>query len=124
MPLTKTGLVRKRFDAPDEVRPFEGGTGQFNVLETEAGVVGRAEFKPGWRWSEHVKPIVKTDSCQAAHVGYVISGRMRVQMDDGTTEDFAAGDLMVCPPGHDAWILGGETTVILDWAAATNYAKS
>ena len=64
-----SGLVRKNLDKPDETRPFEGDTGQLQVVNLDEGAVGRATFLPGWHWSEHVKPIAKTDSCQAAHTG-------------------------------------------------------
>jgi len=77
------GLVRKNLDSPDETRPFEGGTGELQLVDSERGPVGRATFHAGWRWSEHVKPIARTDSCQAAHVGYFVSGRMKVVMEDG-----------------------------------------
>ena len=73
--------------------------------------VGRAVFEPGWRWSENVKPIVGTDSCQVPHVGYVVSGRMVVRMDDGTEHEFGPGDAGTIPPGHDAWIEGDEACV-------------
>ena len=78
------GLEVKSFDSPDEVRPFEG-KGQAEVLNIAGQVVGRATFEPGWKWSENVKPIAKTDSCQAHHVGYCVSGAMTVHMNDGTT---------------------------------------
>lgn len=70
------GLVRKSLDTPEETRPFEGGMGQLELVNVEEGGVGRATFLPGWKWSQHVKPIAKTDSCQAAHTAYFISGRM------------------------------------------------
>ena len=72
------GLVRKSLDSPEETRPFERGTGYVQLVNLEGGAAGCATFLPGWRWSEHVKPIAKTGSCQAAHTGYFVSGRMRV----------------------------------------------
>jgi hypothetical protein len=76
------GLETKSLDAPDETRPFEKGRVQ---LVTLGGItVGRAVLEPGWRWSEHVKPIAGTSSCEVAHTGYVLSGRLRVVMDDGS----------------------------------------
>jgi quercetin dioxygenase-like cupin family protein len=116
-------LTRMSLDSPDEVRPFEQGSGHLDLVNTPHGPVGRAVFEPGWQWSKHVKPIAKTDSCQAAHVGYVMTGRMRVIMDDGTTEDFGPGDLMICPPGHDAYILGEEACTVVDWTGFGDYAK-
>ena len=114
-------LTRKSFDTPDEIRPFEG-KGHLDVIDMD-GIVGRGVFEPGWRWSQNVKPIAGTDSCQAAHVGYLVSGRMRIAMDDGTEMEFGAGDLMSCPPGHDAWIVGDETCVVIDWTGFADYAK-
>jgi hypothetical protein len=72
------GLTRKSFDTPDETRPFEDGMGQLEVINAEGGVVGRATFQPGWQWSKHIKPIAGTESCQAAHTCYFVSGRMKV----------------------------------------------
>jgi quercetin dioxygenase-like cupin family protein len=116
-------LIRRSLDTPDETRRFEAGKGQLELVTTDAGPVGRARFEPGWRWSEHVKPIAGTESCQAAHVGYFISGRMRVVMDDGTEDEFGPGDLMICPPGHDAWTVGDEACVVVDWTGFGDYAK-
>ncbi|MEU3498852.1 MULTISPECIES: cupin domain-containing protein [Kitasatospora] len=117
------GLVRMSLDEPEEVRPFEGGKGQLALVNLAAGGVGRAVFEPGWRWSEHVKPIAGTDSCRASHTGYVISGRIRVEMDDGEAAEFGAGDFMLCPPGHDAWVLGDVPCVMLDWQGYADYAR-
>jgi quercetin dioxygenase-like cupin family protein len=115
------GLVKKSFDSPEEVRPFENG--QIQLVNLEGGPVGRATFHPGWQWSKHVKPIAGTDSCQAPHMGYFISGRMKVVMDDGEEAEFGPGDFMICPPGHDAWTVGDETCVVIDWQGVTDYAK-
>jgi hypothetical protein len=76
-------MIRKSLDSPEETRPFEAGMGQVDLVNIEEGPVGRATFQPGWRWSEHVRPIAQTESCQAPHLGYFISGRMKVVMDDG-----------------------------------------
>jgi quercetin dioxygenase-like cupin family protein len=116
-------LVRKSFDRPEETRPFEAGSGQLELVNVDTAPVGRATFQPGWQWSKHVKPIAKTESCQAAHMGYFISGRMKVVMDDGTSEEFGPGDFMICPPGHDAWIVGDEACVVIDWQGVADYAK-
>jgi quercetin dioxygenase-like cupin family protein len=106
-----------------ETRKFGGDSGQLELVETDGGAVGRATFKAGWRWSEHVKPIAGTDSCQAAHMGYVLSGRMTVKMDGGDTEQFGPGDVMIAPPGHDAWVDGDEPCVVIDWQGVADYAK-
>lgn len=118
-----SGLVRKSFDAPEETRPFEDAKGKLELVNLEGGAVGRATFEPGWQWSKHVKPIAKTDSCQAAHMGYVVSGRMKVVMDDGDEAEFGPGDFMMCAPGHDAWIVGDEACVVIDWQGVADYAK-
>jgi mannose-6-phosphate isomerase-like protein (cupin superfamily) len=117
------GLVRKSLNSPEETRPFEGGKGQLELVNLDAGAVGRATFQPGWRWSEHIKPIAKTDSCQAAHMGYFISGRMKVVMDDGEQMEFGPGDFGIIPPGHDAWTVGNEPCVVIDWQGFTEYAR-
>lgn len=113
----------KSFDTPDEIRRFEADSGRLEVIEAQSGAVGRGVFLPGWRWSTHVKPIAGTDSCEAAHVGYCVSGRMRIVLDDGSEGEVTAGDFMVCPPGHDAWTVGDEPCVLIDWAAAADYAR-
>jgi len=117
------GLIRKSLDSPEEVRKFEAGSGQLELVNLDAGPVGRATFQPGWRWSLHVKPIAKTDSCQAAHTGYFVSGRMKVVMDDGEEIEYGPGDFAIMAPGHDAWIVGDEPCVVLDWQGFADYAK-
>jgi quercetin dioxygenase-like cupin family protein len=116
-------MVRKSLDSPDETRPFEDGKGKLQLVNTDTGPVGRATFEPGWRWSEHVKPIAGTDSCQAPHLGYFVSGRMHIVMDDGEEMDFGPGDFCVIPPGHDAWVVGNEAAIVLDWQGYADYAK-
>ena len=112
----------KNFDSPDETRPFEG-KGQAEVLNIGGQTVGRATFEPGWKWSDNVKPIAGTDSCEVSHLGYVISGRMRVFMDDGEEGEVGPGDVMAIPPGHDAEIVGDESCVVLDFGEFGDYAK-
>src|ERR687885_1780698 len=107
------GLQRKNLDSPDETRSFDHG--KMEVVKLGNVTLGRATFEPGWKWSEHVKPIAGTDSCQAAHMGYFVSGRMKVVMDDGEEMEYGPGDVMVCPPGHDAWIVGDKPCVFVDW---------
>jgi quercetin dioxygenase-like cupin family protein len=123
MPLAGATLIRKSLDTPEETRSFEEGKGKLQLVDLGGGPVGRTTFEPGWRWSKHVKPIAKTETCQAAHVGYFISGRMKIVMDDGTAEEFGPGDVMVCPPGHDAWTVGDEPCVVIDWTGVADYAK-
>ncbi|MFE5712048.1 cupin domain-containing protein [Streptomyces sp. NPDC056501] len=117
------GIMQKSFDTADETRPFVDGKGRLDLVNGDRGAVGRAVFEPGWRWSQHVKPIAGTDSCQATHVGYIVSGRMKVVMNDGETVEFGAGDFMEVQPGHDAWVLGDEPCVALDWVGFVDYAQ-
>ena len=83
----------------------------------------RATFEPGWKWSESVKPVAGTNSCEVAHMGYMMSGRMMIKMDDGAEIEFKAGDVGVIPPGHDAWVLGDEPAVWIDFQGGGVYAK-
>jgi quercetin dioxygenase-like cupin family protein len=121
MSTASTNMLRKNLDTPDETRTFENG--RVDLVQIDGGTVGRATFEPGWRWSLHVKPIAQTDSCQAAHAAYVVSGRMTVVSDSGEQVDYGPGDVMVVPPGHDAWVIGDEACVSVDWSGMANYAK-
>ena len=115
-------LRRKRFDRPDEVRVVEKA--RVELVELGELAVGRAIFEPGWRWSEHVKPIVGTESCQVHHIGYIMSGHLHVEMTDGASLDVVGGDAFEIPPGHDAWVIGDEPWVSVDWAGRRLFAKS
>lgn len=114
-------LNGKSLESPDETRQFVD-KGKADIVHLGNVTVGRFVLEPGWRWSEHVKPIAGTDSCQVHHVGYVLSGQMKVVMDDGTEAEASAGDAAVIPPGHDAWIVGDEPCVWLEFAGADRYA--
>jgi len=114
-------LVKKSFDTPDETRPITKG--KVEVVNLGDVQAMRARFEPGWRWSECVKPIAGTDSCQVAHVIYVTSGRMVTRMDDGTEIELRPGDVASIPPGHDAWIVGNEPFVGIDFQGGASYAK-
>jgi quercetin dioxygenase-like cupin family protein len=116
-------MTRKNLDSPEETRPFEEGMGQVEMVNLDAGPVCRGTFNPGRRWSKHVKPIAQTESCQAAHMGYYVSGRMKVVMDDGEETEFGPGDFAVIPPGHDAWVVGNDPCVVIDWQGFADYAK-
>ena len=118
------GLERKRFDSADETRSFNDNKGEVELVKLAGGVVGRATFHPGWKWSDHVKPIAGTESCQAAHFGYVVSGHQVVRMDDGEELEIAPGDVVSIPPGHDGWTIGDEPCVFLDFSGMENYAKA
>jgi len=114
-------VEQKSFSRPDEVRTFEKG--KLELLHMDGGTVGRLTLQPGWRWSLHVKPIAKTESCEAPHFQYHVSGRIRIHMDDGTEIEAGPGDITSLPMGHDAWVVGNEPVVLIDWAGASNYAK-
>ena len=115
-------LVRKNFGNPDETRPFKA-KGQMQVVALGDATIGRGTFEPGWKWSEHVKPIAGTDSCQAGHTGYVLSGRMCLKTTDGKEIEVGPGDAFVAEPGHDAWVVGNEPCVMVDWTGVSKYAK-
>lgn len=116
-------LENKNFESPDEIRPMTD-KGRVEILRVGDGVIGKATFEPGWRWSDHVKPIAGTESCQSAHLGYVVSGRQRVRMDDGSELEFGPGDVVAIPPGHDGWVVGDEPCVFIDFAGMEHYAES
>jgi quercetin dioxygenase-like cupin family protein len=115
-------LVAKSLDQPDETRPF-ADRGKVDVVVLGDVTVGRGELEPGWRWSEHVRPLAETESCQAGHTGYVLSGRMKVVMEDGTEGEAGPGYAFVIPPGHDAWVVGDEPCVFLDFSGMEQYAR-
>ena len=112
---------RKGFDEPDEVREFPNGRAE--ILRIGNGEVGRYVFEPGWRWSDHVKPIAGTDSCEVPHFQYHVSGRLALRMDDGTELIAGPGDITSLPSGHDGWVIGDEPAVVIDWYGASSYAK-
>jgi hypothetical protein len=114
-------IERRALDQPDETRPIEKGT--VEIVKLEAGTVMRTIFEPGWRWSECVKPVAGGDSCQVDHFGYCISGRMHVQMNEGDEMDVGPGDAIRIPPGHDAWVVGDEPYVGVDFQGGAEYAK-
>jgi hypothetical protein len=105
----------------DEVREFPYG--KLELINMGGGVVGRLTLQPGWKWSSHVKPIAGTDWCEAPHFQYQVSGKAHVVMASGEEFDTVAGDIMALPSGHDAWVIGDEPAVFIDWHGASNYAK-
>jgi hypothetical protein len=111
----------KSFKAPDEVRKFPKG--RLEVVIVNGTVVGRAVLEPGWRWSTSLQPIVKTISCEAPHLQFHESGVLHIIMDDGTEFDAKAGDVSNIPSGHDAWVVGDEPAVIVDFQGMVDYAK-
>jgi class 3 adenylate cyclase len=115
-------LQRKSFDKPDRARAL--GAGLLELVELDEITVGRVRLDPGWRWSTDVRPVVGTTSCQVRHVAYAISGILHVAMDDGTELDVAAGDAHEIPPGHDAWVVGDESYVSVEWANSGRYGEA
>ncbi len=105
----------------DEVRTFEHG--KLELVKINGGTVGRLTLEPGWQWSKHVKPIAKTEWCEAPHFQYQISGRLHGKMKDGTEFEVGPGEVVMLPPGHDGWVVGDEPAVMIDWSGATNYAR-
>jgi quercetin dioxygenase-like cupin family protein len=114
-------LEVKSTNIPDEARTFEKG--KIELVKIGGATVGRAVLQPGWRWTTHVKPIVKTKSCEAPHFQYHVSGTLHVLMDDGTEIDCKAGDVSLVPPGHDGWVVGNEPVVMVDFQGMVDYAK-
>jgi hypothetical protein len=117
----RKALSTRSFARPDETRSFEKG--RMDVITLGGVTFGRATFEPGWKWSTCVKPIAKTNSCQVSHLGYQLSGRMHVVMDDGSVKEIGPGEVCSIPPGHDAWVIGNEPVVLLDITGAAGYAK-
>ena len=113
-------VVIKRFEDPDELRTFEHGT--FAVAELAGVTIGRAEYAPGWVWSEHVGAATGEAFCEVEHVGLVVSGRAAVKMRDGTEHVLTPGDLFAVAPGHDSWVVGDEPYVSLHFLGAQTYA--
>ena len=111
----------KKFQNPDEIRTFEKG--RVELVNIGGGVVGRLVLEPGWRWSKHVKPIAKTEWCEAPHFQYQVSGQLHIMMANGKEFDTGPGDVASLPSGHDAWVIGADPVVLVDWYGALNYAK-
>jgi hypothetical protein len=112
----------KRLASPDETREFERG--RLDIVQIGGGTVGRLTLQPGWRWSEHVKPIAGTDLCEAPHFQYHAAGTLHIVMGDGREFEAGPGDITSLPSGHDAWVVGDEPVVVIDWQGASHYATS
>jgi hypothetical protein len=111
----------KSFGEPDEVREFPKG--RLELIKIGGTTVGRAILEPGWRWATSVQPIAKTKSCEAPHFQYHLSGVLKVRMDDGTEIECRPGDVSFLPSGHDAWVVGDQPVVIVDFQGMIDYAK-
>lgn len=109
-------------ELPGELRKFDNG--ELNLVTIGDSSFGRGVFQPGWRWSNDVKPIVQTDTCQVRHVGYCIQGEMVIRLDDGTELTVQSGDVMDVPPGHDAWVTSDEACILIDVIGGTTYATA
>jgi mannose-6-phosphate isomerase-like protein (cupin superfamily) len=106
-------VIKKHFDASDETQSIPKGKREFVSLD---GIqVIRNTLEPGWRWSESLGPIMKTDTCQVRHIYYVLSGRLAIRMNDGSSTELGPGEVGLVPPGHDGWVVGDTTCVILDF---------
>jgi len=106
---------------PDDTRRFDKG--KIDIANVGNVTIGRFTLEPGWRWSTSLKAMMKTDSCQQHHTGYIISGRMKVRMNDGTEMECGPGEVAVIPPGHDASVVGNEPCVGIDFTGAKTYAQ-
>jgi hypothetical protein len=107
----------RNMDHPGETRT--PATTSMTVVHLGDATVGRYTLQPGWRWSECIRPVVGGDGCQAAHLGFLVSGTIHVAADDGTEADLGAGDVHRLEPGHDAWVVGGEPAVALEFESRT-----
>jgi class 3 adenylate cyclase len=114
-------LQRRRFTEATDVRTSP--LGRIEVVELDDTVVGRMRYEPGWRWSVDIRPIAGTETCQYHHLGVTMSGRLRVQMPDGAELEIGPGEVFEIPPGHDAWVVGDEPWVSVDFEAMRTYGK-
>ena len=112
----------RSFGESDDIREFPNGKAE--ILKVGDAEIGRLTFQPGWRWSNDLKVIAKTDSCEAPHFQYHLAGQLGIRMDDGTEMVAGPGDVTSLPSGHDAWVVGDEPVVVVDWFGASNYAKA
>jgi hypothetical protein len=112
----------KSFGKPDEVREFPKG--RLELINVGGATIGRAVFEPGWRWATSVQPIAKTQSCEAPHFQYHVAGVLRIRMDDGAEFDCRAGDVSLLPSGHDAWVIGDEAAIVVDFQGMLDYAAA
>ena len=115
------GLEKRDFSNPDETRTPEKT--RVELVNVGGGQIGRYTFQPGWRWSECIKPVVQTESCLVEHIGYCVSGRLHVRHDDGTEGEVGSGEVYRVAPGHDAWVVGDEPMMAVEFQGAAMYAK-
>ncbi len=120
IPVSVSKFEVKSHDEADEVRT--PNKTRVEVMRLDGYTLGLLTFQPGWRWSECIKPVVRTESCQNSHVGYAISGRLTIVVKDGTKKTVAPGEAYTIPPGHDAWVEGNEPFVCIEVLSAEQYA--
>jgi hypothetical protein len=116
------GVENRDFSTPDETRT--PAKTKVEIVNLARGQIGRYTFQPGWRWSQCIKPVAGTDSCQVDHIGHVVSGRIHVVHQDGSEADVRAGEVYRIAPGHDAWVVGDEPFVTIEFQGAAAYAKA
>jgi mannose-6-phosphate isomerase-like protein (cupin superfamily) len=121
-PVAVTKFETKSHNSPDEVRT--PNKTRVEVVRLPGYTLGRLTLEPGWKWSECIKPVVGTDSCQVSHVGYAVSGRLTVRLNDGAQKTFEPGMSYTIPPGHDAWVEGNERFVCIEVMSAERFAKA
>ena len=120
--MTQQPFEHVSFDSPDTVR--EGEKWRLDVVNLAGGAqIGRLTIQPGFRWTEHVRPVAGTDLCMASHQQYHLSGRIHLVMEDGTETEAGPGEITSLPPGHDAWVVGDEPAVTIDWRGASVWGR-
>jgi hypothetical protein len=120
--MTTQPVEHVSFDKPDEV--LSGENWKMEMVNLAGGAqVGRLTLQPGWRWTKDVKPVAGTDLCMAPHQQYEVSGVAHIELEDGTGFDVQPGELVTLPPGHDAWVVGDEPVVVVDWQGASIWAR-
>jgi len=112
-----SSLMSKSFDSPDETRRPDKTA--VDVVHLGPATAARFTLQPGWKWSECVKPVAETDSCQARHLGVIVSGRLHVVHDDGSEAEAGAGEAYAIEPGHDAWVISDEPFVAYEFESKT-----
>jgi hypothetical protein len=121
MTVTTQSTQHCSFAQPDEVRSFPHG--RLELIRVGGSDIGRLVLEPGWRWSNDVKPVAGTDLCEAPHFQYHVSGTLRIRFADGTEFEAKPGDVTSLPSGHDAWVVGEDEVVVVDWFGASEYAR-
>jgi quercetin dioxygenase-like cupin family protein len=120
--MTQQPFEHVSFDKPDEVR--QGENWRLDIVKLASGAqVGRLTIQPGFRWTEHVKPVAGTELCMAPHQQYHLRGRIHVLMADGSEAEAGPGEILSLPPGHDAWVVGDEPAVTIDWQGASVWGR-